>query len=140
MKKFIVTVNGHQYEVEVEEVGAVQPAAPVTPVVTPAAQAAPAPAQAAATEAPKAEAPKPAPAPAASAPAGAVKVNAPIPGTILDIKVNPGDRVKRGDILLILEAMKMENEILAPQDGTVAAIHVSKGTTVNSGDLLVSLN
>ena len=83
---------------------------------------------------------KAAAAPSASAPAGAVKANAPIPGTILDIKVNPGDQVKRGDILLILEAMKMENEILAPQDGTIASVNVSKGASVNSGDLLVSIN
>jgi len=100
MRKFVINVNGHQYEVEVEEIGAVQYAAPVTPVA-PAAQAAPA--APAPAQAPKAEEPKPAPAPApAAAPAGAVKVNAPIPGTILDIKVKPGDKVKRGDILLIL--------------------------------------
>ena len=112
MRKFVINVNGNQYEVEVEEVGVAQPAAPVAPVVTPAAQATPAPAPAAApAPAPKAEAPKPAA--ASTAPAGAVKVNAPIPGTVLDIKVNPGNKVKRGDILLILEAMKMENEILA---------------------------
>lgn len=126
MRKFLINVNGNQYEVEVEEVGAVHTAAPVAPVAAPAAPA-PTPAPAAApAPALKTEAPKPAAAPAASAPAGAVKVNAPIPGTILDIKVNQGDQVKCGDILLILEAMKMENEILAPQDGTIASIHVSK--------------
>ena len=63
-----------------------------------------------------------------------------MPGNILDVKVNPGDTVKSGDILVILEAMKMENEILAPSDGTVATVNVKKGDTVNSNDLLVSLN
>lgn len=137
MRKFVITVNGNSYEVEVEEVGAVQPAAPVATVSAPAASSAAAPE---AKPAAKAETPKPAAAPSASASAGAIKVNAPIPGTILDIKVQPGDKVKRGDILLILEAMKMENEILAPQDGTVASVNVTKGASVNSGDLLVSMN
>lgn len=63
-----------------------------------------------------------------------------MPGTILDVKVKPGTAVKAGDILVILEAMKMENEIVAPQDGTVASINVNKGDTVNSGDVLVSMN
>ena len=72
--------------------------------------------------------------------AGSVAVNAPMPGTILDVKANPGAAVKAGDVLVILEAMKMENEIVAPQDGTVAAVNVKKGDSVNSGDVLVSLN
>jgi biotin carboxyl carrier protein len=63
-----------------------------------------------------------------------------MPGTIVDLRVKAGDSIKRGDILLILEAMKMENEILAPEDGTVATVNVSKGDSVNSGDLLVSIN
>jgi biotin carboxyl carrier protein len=63
-----------------------------------------------------------------------------MPGTILDIKVKPGQAVKKSDVLMILEAMKMENEIVAPQDGTVASVNTSKGASVNSGDLLVSLN
>lgn len=67
-------------------------------------------------------------------------VNAPMPGNILDVRVKPGDSVKAGDTLLILEAMKMENEISAPQDGTIASVNVSKGDTVNSGDLLCSMN
>lgn len=134
MRKFVINVNGNQYEVEVEEVGGgsqpVTYTAPAAPVAAPAA-----------APAPKAAAPKPAaPAPAASGPAGAVKVSAPMPGTILDIKVNPGDAVKKGAVLMILEAMKMENEIVAPQDGTVASINTSKGASVNSGDLLISLN
>ena len=68
-----------------------------------------------------------------------MKINAPMPGTILDVKVSAGDAVKSGDVLAILEAMKMENEIMAPSDGTVAGVHVKKGDSVNSGDLLVSL-
>ena len=79
-------------------------------------------------------------APVAAAPAGAKPVNAPMPGTVLDVKVTVGQKVKNGDTLLILEAMKMENEIAAPADGTVASINVSKGATVNTGDLMISLN
>ena len=86
-------------------------------------------------------APAPAAAPAAPAgAAGAVAVKAPMPGNILDVKVAAGASVKAGDVLVILEAMKMENEIVAPQDGTVASINVNKGDTVNSGDVLVSMN
>ena len=72
--------------------------------------------------------------------AGAVAVKAPMPGNILDVKVAAGASVKAGDVLVILEAMKMENEIVAPQDGTVASVNVNKGDTVNSGDVLVSMN
>ena len=80
----------------------------------------------------------PAAAPAAAA-AGSVPVNAPMPGTILDIKVKAGAAVKAGDVVMILEAMKMENEISAPQDGTIASIDVRKGDTVNSGDVLYTM-
>ena len=126
MRKFQITVNGTTYMVDVEEIGgAPMAAAPVAP-------AAPAPAPAAAP------APAPAPAPAA-APAGAEAIKAPMPGNILDVKVANGAAVKKGDILVILEAMKMENEILAPRDGVVVGVSVTKGSTVNSGDLLVSL-
>ena len=69
-----------------------------------------------------------------------IAVKAPMPGNILDVKVAAGASVKAGDVLVILEAMKMENEIVAPQDGTVASINVNKGDTVNSGDVLVSMN
>ena len=118
MRKFNITVNGTAYEVEVEEVAAGESTAP---------KAAPA--------------AKPAVAPKAAAPVAAgTKVNAPMPGTILDVKVSQGQAVKKGDILLILEAMKMENEILAPQDGSIAQVNVSKGASVNSGDVLVVLN
>ena len=129
MKNLIVTVNGVAYNVTVEEgTGAPAPAAAPAAAPAPAAPAAPAPAAAPA-------------APAAPAgPAGAVAVNAPMPGNILDVKVKPGDSVKAGDTLLILEAMKMENEISAPQDGTVATIDVRKGDVVDSGTLLCTMN
>ena len=116
MKYYNITVNGVAYSVSVEETAA--GAAPVA-----AAPAAPV-------------APKAAPAGAA----GSVTVTAPMPGNILDVKVAAGASVKAGDVLVILEAMKMENEIVAPQDGTVASINVNKGDTVNSGDVLVSMN
>ena len=124
MKYYNITVNGVAYSVSVEETAA--GAAPV----------------AAAPAAPKAPA-APAAAPKAAAPAGAagaVSVKAPMPGNILDVKVKAGASVKAGDVLVILEAMKMENEIVAPQDGTVASVNVNKGDTVNSGDVLVSMN
>ena len=142
MKKFLIKVNGSQYEVEVEELGVTDetsvyyaPAAPVAPTA-PAAQPVlqrqhllqP-------TPAPKA----PEPAKSTEVPADAQIINAPMPGVILDIKVSTGSSVKKGDVLLILEAMKMENEIVAPSDGTVASINVSKGSSVNAGDVLVSL-
>jgi len=78
-------------------------------------------------------------APAAAAPAGGEKVSAPMPGTILDVRVSNGQTVKKGDILFILEAMKMENEIMAPCDGTAASVSVTKGATVESGSLLCVL-
>lgn len=122
MKYFNITVNGTAYNVSVEEISSAT-AAPTA--VAPAPKAAPAAASVAPTAAPA---------------AGSVTVSAPMPGTILDTKVTAGSAVKAGDVLLILEAMKMENEIVAPQDGTVASVNVSKGTTVNSGDVLVVLN
>ena len=85
---------------------------------------------------PAAPAPAPAAAPAAAAPAGGEKITSPMPGTILSVNVQNGSVVKKGDILFILEAMKMENEIMAPCDGTVAAVSVTKGAAVESGTLL----
>lgn len=120
MKNYTITVNGTPYNVTVEDANG--SAAPVA--------AAPA----------SAPAPAPAAAPAAPASAGSVSVDAPMPGNILDIKVSNGASVKAGDVLLILEAMKMENEIVAPQDGTVASVNVNKGDTVEAGQTLVSLN
>ncbi len=117
MKKFNVTVNGNAYEVEVEEIGAAAApvAAPAAPVAAPAA----------------------APAPAA---AGAADITCPMPGTIVDIKVKAGDAVKTGDVLVVFEAMKMENEIQAAADGTVAAVYVNKGDSVESGQVLLAMN
>lgn len=111
MKKYRVTVNGTVYEVELEELTNV-PAAPA---------AAPAPA------------PAPAPTPA---PAGGEQVTSPMPGTILTVNVAAGDSVKRGQILMVLEAMKMENEIMCPRDGKVLSVNTSKGASVETGTLL----
>lgn len=129
MKSYKIYVNGQAFDVSVEEVGGSSASAPaVAPAARPAAPVAPAAAPAAA----------PAPA-AASAPAGASSVKAPMPGTILGIKVAPGQAVKKGQVLLILEAMKMENEICAGGDGTVAAVRVQAGQSVNTGDPLVDM-
>ena len=132
MRKFNVTVNGVAYDVEIEEVGAGVSA----PVAAPAPVAA---APAAAPAAPKA-APAPAAAPAKSGNEGAVKVKAPMPGTIMKVNVKVGDTVKKGDVLCVLEAMKMENDISAPQDGTVASVNVQKGASVQAEEVLVTLN
>lgn len=128
MRQFNITVNGVAYSVAVEEVGAASAPVAAAPVAAPVAAPAAAPAPVAA----------PAAAPAAAAPvAGGEKVNAPMPGTVLDVKVSEGAAVKKGDILLILEAMKMENEIMSPCDGTVKQIVAAKGASVNSGDPLI---
>lgn len=132
MKQYNITVNGTTYQVEVEEVGGAS--APSAPRV----QAAPAAAAPKAAPAPVA-APAPKAAPAAPVAAGGEVVVAPMPGTIFDIPVVVGQAVKAGENLIILEAMKMENEIVAPADGTVKTIHVTKGTSVSSGDALITL-
>lgn len=131
MKNYLITVNGTQYEVQVEEldesVAAPQRVAapkPVQPVSAPVQKAAPAPA-------PKAAAPSA---------AGKVTIKAPMPGTIVKINVAVGDTVKTGAVLCVFEAMKMENEIRSPQDGVIASINTSKGATINSGDVLLSLS
>lgn len=126
MRKFIINVNGNSYEVEVEEVGGAS-----APVSRPAPKAAPA-----APAAPKAA---PASAPV-TASAGQEVIESPMPGNIWKILVKEGQEVKSGDVLLILEAMKMENEILAPRDGKVASITTSEGSAVNTGDKLVIMD
>ncbi|MGI6730513.1 MAG: biotin/lipoyl-containing protein [Anaerovoracaceae bacterium] len=134
MKKYNITVNGIAYEVEVEEIKS--GTAPAQKAVSAPAQSAPA---APAPSAAPAPAPAPTPSPAAAPSAGAQVVDSPMPGTILDIKVKPGDAVTEGQVLIILEAMKMENEIVAPGAGTVDTIQVTKGAAVNAGDVLLSL-
>ena len=124
MKNYTITVNGNVYEVEVEEAGGEVASSPVA--AAPAAAPVPA-----ASAAPKA---------VPSGTAGSVTVNCPMPGTVLYIKAKVGDSVKTGDTILILEAMKMENEITAPSDGTIASINVSQGASVNTGDILATLN
>ena len=116
MKMYKVNVNGTEYEITLEVVDAadVKPAAPA-PAAAPAPVAAPA---------------------AAPAAAGGETVVAPMPGTILSVNVANGAAVKKGDVLLVLEAMKMENEIMAPCDGTVSSVPATKGATVNTGDVL----
>lgn len=137
MRKFNVTVNGKSYEVEVEETGA-PVAMPVMPVIS-AISAAHAPAAApAVSHAPPAK-PVPAPKPVSGA-VGSLKISAPMPGTIIKVLVEPGQAVKKGTILIILEAMKMENEIMSGQDGTIASVNVTKNQQVNTGDLMVSMN
>lgn len=124
MRKFNITVNGKTYEVDVEEVGGVV-SAPVT--AAPVQTAAPAPATTSAAS--------------KSAPvAGAAQVMAPMPGTIVSVKVKVGDQVKNGDLIAILEAMKMENEIFSSADGTVSGVSVSEGAAVNTGDVIVSIS
>ncbi|WP_027431807.1 biotin/lipoyl-containing protein [Lachnospira multipara] len=121
MKNYTITVNGNVYEVSVEENGAgVSTASQVSTT--------------------KATAPKAVAKPASTGAAGTIKITAPMPGKILKINVKAGDSVKKGDVLMVLEAMKMENEIQAPQDGVVASVNVAASESVESGQLLASLN
>ena len=111
MKKYRVTVNGTAYEIDLEELTGAAPSAPVASAAA-------------------------APAPVASVPAGGEKITSPMPGTILAINVAQSAAVKKGDVLMVLEAMKMENEIMCPCDGTVASVNTSKGAAVETGALL----
>lgn len=128
MRKFLVKVNGSQYEVEVEELSADEARGVAASTPAPAPQAAPQ--------------STPAPAPAAPAPAAPVSggktITAPMPGSIISVNVKAGDSFRSGQVLLVLEAMKMENEIMAPCDGKVLSVNVNQGSTVNSGDVLIS--
>ena len=139
MKKYVIKVNGVPYDVEVEEAAVVQ-AAPAAPIhAAPPVQVSPPPAP---VPVPAATAGVSAPAsvtPAGVAPAGATPVTAPMPGTVIEVTVNVGDIVKRAQPVVLLEAMKMENEIVSPIDGKVLAIHTTQGASVNSGDILVSV-
>ncbi len=138
MKRFSVTVNGVAYDVTVEEVGTAAPAysapvAPVAPVVSATPAQAPAP-----TPAP---APSAAPAPAAaSGAAGSVEVKAPLQGSVIKVLVKPGDSVKKGSPVCVIEALKMENDVPAPQDGVVASILVKSGDSVKTDEVLLTLN
>ena len=134
MAKYVVTLNGKNYEVEVEK-----NTAKITNTTAAAAPAAPAPKAAPAPAPAAAPAPAPAPAPVAAAPAGGANVTAPMPGTVLNVVAPVGTAVKAGDVILILEAMKMENDIVAPCDGTVASV-AAKGTSVNTDDVLATLS
>ncbi len=118
MKNYVITVNGNAYDVTVEEAGG--------EVSAPAA-------------APKAAAPKKA-APAPKAAVGGIPINAPMRGTIVDIKVKVGDKVSNGTVVAVLEAMKMENDIVSDKDGVVAAVCVNKGESVETGAPVVTLN
>lgn len=128
MKNLRITVNGRTYDVQVEEVGvttaAPAPAAVATPVAAPA---------------PVESAPAATPVATAAPSVGAQTIDSPMPGSIVSVNVSAGDIVKKGQVLVVLEAMKMENEICAPTDGTVDAVCVSKGDSVNPGQTLVSL-
>lgn len=124
MKNYTITVNGNVYDVTVEETGS-------TPSAAPARKAAPV--------------AKTAPAPAAAAPVsngaeGSVKITAPMPGKVLSISANAGDTVKKGDTILVFEAMKMENTVVAPEDGTVANVSVAVGDSFEAGAVIASLN
>lgn len=135
MKKFKVTVNGQVYEVEVEEVGAVETAAPVVskPVVTPVATPVVTPTKEAAATAP------PKPEVHAPTPEGAVTIKAPMPGKISAVKVDVNQTVTRGDVVVVLEAMKMQNDITTNQDGKIVQLRVQVGDSVKTGDILAVL-
>lgn len=125
MKNYTITVNGNVYEVTVEEGAGAVPAARAAASVPAAA--------------PKA-APSAAPKAAPSGAAGSVVIGAPMPGKILNVKAGVGQAVRKGDVVVVLEAMKMENEIVAPSDGTIASVNVSTGDSVVAGATLVTLN
>lgn len=136
LRKFKITIDGKEYLVEMEEIGGTAPAA-VAPVAAPA--VAPVPQVQPVVAAAPAATPEPAAPVAPVTEAGADAMTAPMPGTILKIQVKVGDAVKENQSLMILEAMKMENEIVAGKDGVVAAIHVTPSQVVNAGDALITI-
>ena len=129
MKRFNVTVNGVVYDVVVEEVGGAMPTTPATPAqpAAPVQPAQPTPAQPS----------KPAQ-PAGAA--GAIEVKAPLQGTIMKVMVKPGDVVKKGTPVCVIEALKMENDVVAPEDGTVASVNVKSGDSVKTDEVLLTMN
>ena len=126
MKRFLIKINGKTYDAEVEVIGA----SAAAPAVAPAPAAAP-----------KAAAPAPAPAAPAAAPkaGGPANVTSPLPGTVLRLVKNAGDTVAAGEVVMIVESMKMENEVVAPEAGRIASIAVAAGSAINTGDLLFAL-
>ena len=133
--KYVVTLNGKNYEVDVTETDAIVTGITEVPVMVAAAPAVATPV-AAPAEAPKAEEAPAAPSAPAAPTASGTQVKAPMPGSILAVKASVGQAVKAGDVLVVLEAMKMENDIVASCDGTVKEILVTKGATVNTDDVL----
>ena len=129
MKNYRITVNGNTYDVQVEELnGTVAAKAPTVAQATPVASPAPV---ATPVTTPST--------PVSTSSEGSTKVTSPMPGNILDIKVNVGDKVEANQCVVVLEAMKMENEIVTPSAGTVASVNVTKGQTVASGDVLITV-
>ena len=126
MKRFLIKINGKTYDAEVEVLGA----SAAAPAVAPAPAAAP-----------KAAAPAPASAAPAAAPkaGGPANVTSPLPGTVLRLVKNAGDTVAAGEVVMIVESMKMENEVVAPEAGRIASIAVAAGSAINTGDLLFTL-
>jgi glutaconyl-CoA/methylmalonyl-CoA decarboxylase subunit gamma len=143
VKKFKVKVEGKEYLVEVEELSGAGTAYTPQVAVPVADKLSASPGPAATTAIPAAKNPVPvkdSPSPAPAADGGELVVKAPMPGSILEVKVKAGDQTGAGDVLIVLEAMKMENELTAPQAGTVKEVLVKKGDTVNSGDPLIVLS
>lgn len=139
MRRFNISVNGKTYEVEVEEIaegGAIPETAFTAPVQV--VQSVP---QVKAEPVKPVQAAQPAPKKVGAAPAtGGETISCPMPGTILAVNVKQGDMVKKGDVLFILEAMKMENEIMAPRDGRIVDVGVTKGSSANTGDMMAVLS
>ena len=128
MKKYKITVNGKTYQVEVEEISGQTTTTPTQTNPTVNTPVAPETIQQ----------PKPQPQPQNPGTTGTHKITCPMPGTIMSIKTKPGDKIQKGDVIMILEAMKMENEIIAPEDGVITSIDTSEGASVNTGDILAT--